>query len=159
MRPVPGGLACRTAACAASQPSAPGERSTEREMLRVRRGLLHYWVEPGFDEMRLYDALKARGLPAQLYPQRDVVDLAVGDWGVDLKAYASPETLGRRFRDSLGGLARYRQRIVAIPDWLLERTPGYLERLAASMQRDDVRCLSVSATLALLASQSGAADA
>jgi hypothetical protein len=158
MKRTLGGLVCRTSACASSLPSAPAGRRTERDLLRVRRGLLHYWVEPGFDEVRLYDALRHRGLPVQLYPMRDVVDLAVREWGVDLKAYASPETLGRRFRDGLGGLARYRHRILAIPDWLIERTPAYLERLVGSMGRTDVHCLSVSAALALLLERAAPAD-
>jgi hypothetical protein len=67
----------------------------------------------------------------------------VGDIGIDLKAYASPETLGRRFKRSLGGLAHYQEKWIVIPDWLASATPSYVARLTSAMDRKEVLCLTV----------------
>jgi len=138
------GLVCRTAACVASNParSVVGHRAAD--LVRVSRGVRQYWIEPGLDEIRLYDALIKMGLPAELYPFRDRVDIAVGDIGIDLKAYTSPETLGHRFSRGIGGLSHYPVKWVVIPDWLVSATPSYIERLKAAMEREDLLCLTVS---------------
>jgi hypothetical protein len=71
------------------------------------------------------------------------VDLAVGGIGVDLKMYASPETLGRRFQKSIGGLSHYAHKLVVIPDWLVAETPSYLDRLRSASQRPELRYMTV----------------
>ncbi len=138
------GLVCRTAACVASNAALTGGHAKASDLVRVTRGIRQYWIEPGLDEIRLYDALVKMGLPAALYPFRDRVDIAMDDVGIDLKAYASPETLGRRFKRSIGGLSHYRTKWVVVPDWLVISTPSYLDRLKAAMERDDLTCLTVS---------------
>lgn len=137
------GLVCRTSACAVSNPATPGSHVNASELVRARRGVHQYWIEPGIDEIRLYDALVAMELPAQLYPYRDRVDIAVDDVGIDLKAYSSPEILGRKFRRSIGGLVHYPKKWVVVPDWLLASTPSYLERLRAAIERSELHCLTV----------------
>ena len=78
-------------ACAAStNPSSSTSRDIE-DVLRVTRGIQQYWVEPGFDELRFYDALLNHEIEAELYPSMDRVDIAVGSIGIDLKCYSSPE--------------------------------------------------------------------
>ena len=79
-----------------------------------------------------------------MYPFRDRVDISVGDIGIDLKTYASPETLGLKFKKGIGGLAYYDERWVVVPDWQVASVPSYLDRLRKAMGRPDVRCLSVS---------------
>ncbi len=146
-------LVCRTAACVASHAARSSRSVAASSVMRVARGIRQYWVEPGIDELRLYDALRASGLPAELYPFRDRVDIAVGDTGIDLKAYVSPETLGQKFRRSIGGLAYYPQRLLVVPDWQAASMPSYLDRLSRAMGRDDVTCLTVSQALARLRSK------
>lgn len=141
------GLVCRTAACNASFPAKVGRHEMAANLLRVTRGIRQYWVEPGFDEIRMYDALIAHKHPAELYPNRDRVDIAVGEIGIDLKSYASPEILGRHFKRGIGGLAHYRHKWVVVPDWLVNSNPTYLDRLKATIERGDLECLSVSHAL------------
>jgi hypothetical protein len=144
------GLVCRTQACAASRPATIGLQAKAADLMRVTRGIRQYWIEPGLDEIRLYDALVEMGLTAELYPHRDRVDIAVGEIGIDLKAYTSPEILGRRFQRSLGGLAHYPRKWVVVPDWLLSATPSYLDRLKTAAYREELLFLKVSDALRLL---------
>lgn len=144
------GLVCRTAACSAAAPALVDRYVPSASVLRASRGIRQYWIEPGIDEIRLYDALKANGVAAELYPFRDRVDIAVGDVGIDLKTYTSPETLGMRFRRGIGGLAYYATRMVVVPDWQVAMTSSYLDRLRSAMGREDVLCLSVSGALEFL---------
>jgi hypothetical protein len=143
LRPGRAGLVCRSNACRASYSVSEGSTEPASALQRVSRGIRHYWVEPGIDEIRLFDALVAMGHPAELYPHRDRVDIAVGEIGIDLKAYASPETLGRKFRQSLGGLAYYPTKWLVIPDWLIAATPDYLGRLRTTMARPEITVLGV----------------
>lgn len=144
------GLICRSIGCAASNSALKKEIGIPAaRLLRVSRGIQQYWVEPGLDEIRLYDALIQMGLPALLYPSRDRVDLSVGEVGIDLKAYASPETLGSRFKRNIGGLAYYATKLVVIPDWIIRNVPSYIDRLQAAAGRADLRCLAVSDVIAL----------
>jgi hypothetical protein len=144
MKPGKAGWVCRTNACTAAKPSQSTRTVPSAGLLRVARGIRQYWVEPGIDEIILYDALVGLGLPAILYPNRDRVDIGVGKTGIDLKTYASPEILGAKFKRSLGGLAHYATKWVVVPDWQVVTTPSYLDRLRTAMERSDVRCLSVS---------------
>lgn len=141
------GLVCRTAACAASNAAKQGGSAKAADILRVSRGIRQYWIEPGIDELRLFDALCRMGLPAELYPHRDRVDIAVGEAGIDLKSYTSPETLGRKFKLDIGGLAHYEPKLLVVPDWVQRATPSYLDRLKAAMDRDEVSCMTVSQTI------------
>jgi hypothetical protein len=147
------GLVCRTSACAHVNPARIATRAPAADLLRVKRGVLQYWVEPGLDEIRLYDALVAAGLPAELYPHRDRVDVAVDRIGVDLKAYASPEILGRHFRRRRGGLVHYATKLVVLPDWLVQETPLYLERLRSTMNWPEVHCMTVQSAIDFIQGQ------
>lgn len=142
------GLVCRTAACAISNPAMRGSSAKASDILRVNRGIRQYWIEPGLDEIRLFDALSGMDLCAELYPYRDRVDISVGEVGIDLKSYSSPETLGRKFKSSIGGLVHYEFKLLVIPDWVQKATPSYLERLKFAMERKDIICLTVSQAIA-----------
>lgn len=148
MRLGSAGLVCRTATCAVAAPAKTSAAYPAAGLLRVSRGIRQYWVEPGIDEIRLYDALRHAGMEPQLYPFRDRVDIAVGETGIDLKTYASPETLGLRLKRGIGGLAYYAKRMVVVPDWQVASMPSYLDRLRRTMGRDDIVCLTVSEALA-----------
>ncbi len=150
LRPGKAGLVCRTSACAGSRAASVARYAKAGDLARAVRALKQYWIEPGLDEVWLFDRICALGLPAALYPKRDQVDIAVKDIGIDLKAYSSPEILGRRFRRTIGGLAYYREKWVVIPDMLLDITPSYLTRLSAAAARPELQWLSVSEAAARL---------
>ena len=119
MKPAGQFMRCQSRACASTRPATAGATLPVEDCRRVLRGIRQYWVEPGIDEIRLLDLLKS---------------------------YASPEILGARFRRGLGGLAFYEHKWVVIPDWLVDSTPSYLDRLVAAMGEtaSRVRCLSLS---------------
>ena len=144
------GLVCRTTACSRAKPASSTRALPKADLLRVSRGIRQYWVEPGVDELRLYDAITNAGLSATLYPFRDRVDIGCGDVGIDLKTYASPETLGLRFKRSVGGLAYFAEKWVVVPDWQIAAVPSYLDRLRNSAGRPDLKYLSLSDALAKL---------
>lgn len=144
------GLACSTLACAATHPAKNTRSVPSSTLMRVSRGIRQYWVEPGLDEIRLFDELVALKIPAELYPFRDRVDIAVGEIGLDLKTYTSPEMLGRKFKRTLGGMVHYPERIIVIPDWIADNVPSYIDRLTHAMERKDVRALKLSETVRYL---------
>lgn len=136
MKPVAGrgnALRCQTRACNAVNPSKAGAILQINDVKRVKKGIHQYWVEPGLDEIVLFDALTQAGIPAQLYPFQDRVDIAIGDIGIDLKSYVSPEILGAKFKKGLGGLASYTSKWIVIPDALIAQTVNYLDRLRGAM--------------------------
>jgi hypothetical protein len=136
---------CQTRACRSTNPSKTGINIQVNEARRVKRGIHQYWVEPGIDEINLFDSLKKAGINAQLYPLQDRVDIAIDDIGIDLKSYVSPEILGVKFKKSLGGLSYYKNKWIVIPEVLVASTPNYLERLRSTMGENAhrVECLSV----------------
>lgn len=138
------GLICRTKACLASHSAMSTNSLAASKLMRVSRGIRQYWIEPGIDELRLFDALIEKGMPAVLYPFRDRVDISVGETGIDLKTYVSPETLGTKFKRGIGGLAYYEHRWLVVPDWQAVAVPSYMDRLVKAMGRKDVVCLTVS---------------
>lgn len=150
---IGGGWLCTTSACL-QHGSAPMKAApVEGEHFRLNRGLRQYWLEPGIDEVLLFDALKEKGLAPRLYPHRDRVDIDLGTEpggvaiGLDLKAYASPELLGRRLKKRVGGLAFYAQRWLVVPDWLAEGTPGYMERLNGALGAGSIQAMTASEAL------------
>ena len=143
-------LRCQSRACHQSRPTLAGDTLEAASARRVHKSIHQYWVEPGIDEIFLYDALTKAGLPAQLYPHQDRVDIAVDDIGMDLKTYASPEILGAKFKKSIGGLAHYGRKWIVIPDWLIKLTPNYLARLRSAMgEESSQRLTCMSSTQAL----------
>lgn len=127
-------MRCRTPACAETANPVVASYGQGEDLLRVKRSMMVYWVNPGFDEIRLYDSLKTAGHEVDLYPCEDRVDLAIGTTGMDLKAYRSPELLAEHFNNGIGGLAHYTRRIVVVPNRLLIAVPDYLRRLKQALQ-------------------------
>lgn len=139
------GPVCRTRACAESLSARSGLRFPVHESLRLTRGLRQYWQEPGFDEIRVFDEIVSAGFKPVLYPRLDRVDIEVGEVGIDLKAYVSPELLASRLNRTIGGLIDYRHKWLVIPDRLVRRIPAYLDRLRTAMRTTNVRVLPASA--------------
>lgn len=135
---------CRIRACAETRDTKQKGSAPVATLRRVKLGIRRYWVEPGIDELALYQKLTRMGLPAALYPEMDQTDIAVGQVGIDLKSYQSPELLGSKLGRSLGGLAYYKVKVIAIPDRLTLRYHNYLSRLERALCNPAVRCLSVS---------------
>ncbi len=142
-----GGLYCTTAACAAVHSVKLGRELPANDLMRLNRSLRKYWLEPGIDEIRLAALLTASGLVVRIYPNRDQVDLDLGegsDVGIDLKAYSSPELLGERLRRRPGGLRNYKKQLLVIPDWLVRKVPNYVERLRSCLADSTIRAISMS---------------
>jgi len=153
-----GQLSCQSRACHQSRPTLAGETLDATNARRAHKSIHQYWVEPGIDEIFLYDALIKAGLSAELYPHQDRVDIAIGGIGMDLKTYASPEILGAKFKTGIGGLSHYGEKWVVIPDWLIRLTPNYLDRLRSAMgeaSAQRLRCLSSSQALHEAVNQGG----
>lgn len=155
MRPTTSGgqtLRCQTRACHLTRPAKTGMELPVLDARRVKKGIHQYWVEPGLDEIRLYDAMLAAGLKAELYPFQDRVDIAIGDIGIDLKTYVSPEILGSKFKRGIGGLTHYSKKWLVVPDWLVNSSSDYMTRLQDAMGESArrVKCLSLSAALRIV---------
>lgn len=142
-------LRCQTRACHITLPAKTSIDIPVQEARRVKNEIHQYWVEPGLDEIRLYDAMLEAGLRAELYPFQDRVDIAVGDIGIDLKTYVSPEILGSKFRKGIGGLAHYGKKWLVVPDWLVNSSNAYMSRLNDAMGDNAMRvnCISLSEAL------------
>ena len=143
-------MRCTSRACHRSRPALHGQILEAANARRVLRSIHQYWVEPGIDEIFLFDAMVKEGFAAQLYPYQDAVDISVGDIGMDLKTYASPEMLGAKFKKGIGGLSQYARKWIVIPEWLVQLTPNYLERLKNSMGDETasrMKCLSTAEAL------------
>jgi hypothetical protein len=146
------GWLCLTSACVQNGPTLPRfEPQSGEEHFRLTRGLRQYWLEPGIDEVLLFDAMREHGLSPRLYPHRDRVDIDLGQEsgiGIDLKAYSSPELLGRRLKKRPGGLAHYAHRWLVVPDWLAQATPGYMDRLRGALGSSAIQVMTTSHALA-----------
>lgn len=142
-----GALRCTTAACCAEHGPSPDRTVPTADLYRLNKSLRKYWFEPGIDELRLADKLEALGHKVRLYPNRDTVDLDLGEGsmvGVDLKAYSSPELLGERLKRRPGGLRTYKKPLLVIPDWLARRVPNYIDRVSACLEGSAIRALTLS---------------
>jgi REase associating with pPIWI_RE/pPIWI_RE three-gene island domain Y len=145
---------CRIRACTEDRPT-PLEGMVLDDPLewRVAAGdILASWVGPGLPEIRLHDELKRRGMPVRLYPCQDAVDVGIPyELGIDVKSYTCPVTLGERLTRSIGGLAQFDRRIVAVPDAKVRRHVGYLLDLRAHYRGDQaVEFRTISETLEAL---------
>ena len=92
--------------------------------------LVLYWLVPGYDEVRLFDALKKKRTDWVLYPNRDEVDIGLPDKtvGIDIKSYARPQYLGARLAaiHASEPLLQYDRKIIGVPDRLAAAHRGYL---------------------------------
>lgn len=106
----------------------------EQGLLRVRHSFVMFWVGPGLDELAIYDAARAKGLEATLYPDFDACDVLIplprGLCAVDVKSYRSPHALASRLNRGIGRLAAYPRRVLAIGDELVAGNPLYIRLLA-----------------------------
>jgi hypothetical protein len=139
---------CSSRACRNERPTQEGARLPALQASRVRAEIHQFWVEPGIHEVWLHDDLKTQGFDVSLYPHQDRVDVGISDdrIGIDLKAYASAETLGLKLKKSIGGLAFYEKKLLVIPDWIVRSQASYLERLRSAMGENSRRltCCMVS---------------
>ncbi len=128
---------CRIRQCRLARPTpAVGDEVLPALWRVALNALLGFWVGPGLDEIRLYDALKAAGREASLYPQADAADVGVDGLavGIDVKTYASPVVLAARLTRSIGRLDLFDRRIVAFPDDKLRLNWRYGEQLRSAYQ-------------------------
>jgi len=126
---------CRIRQCALKYPTAkPGAVVSDPANWRMASNdVLAYWVGPGLDEIYIYDALYQAKRTVVLYPFGDAADVGLdgADVGIDVKTYESPIALAEKLGKTIGRLAKFRRRVIAIPDNKLSRNPRYLKQLAA----------------------------
>jgi hypothetical protein len=98
--------------------------------------ILAYWVGPGLDEIKVFNALKAAGREPVLYPMMDAADIGVDGLsvGIDVKTYASPIVLASKLSYSIGRLSMFGRRIIAFPDDKLRLNRDYGNQLRETYQ-------------------------
>lgn len=151
---------CPVRQCHGKRPAEVGERldPDAGRLLVARPQILTYWTGPGIDELAIHDEAARLGLEAELYPESDLCDVAIGgrEIGIDAKSYSSPVSLALRLNRSIGGLVQYRRRIIAVGDEIVTDDPDYLAVLRSSLdKRGDAATLevkSVSSVLTMLRS-------
>ncbi|MBD2085536.1 hypothetical protein NDI49_14150 [Trichocoleus sp. ST-U3] len=122
-------------------------------LLIAKPQILTYWTGPAIDELAIFDAAQQRGLNAELYPESDLCDISINDRtiGIDAKSYSSPVSLALKLNRSIGGLASYRRRIIAVSDQLIEENRDYLSTLKSTLdkkgERAKLEVLSVSSVI------------
>lgn len=145
----PYGLVCTLRACADSMGQSHKEIDIPDGLRRASLGIQRFWINPGFDEVRLFDSLKKSGVEqVELFPERDMTDISIGGYeiGIDLKSHGSPEVLGYSLRDSIKGLSGFKSKIICIPDRLVRKNEGYLQTVKEIAGRNDILVMSVSQT-------------
>ena len=126
---------CHVRQCAAIGETVVGEPIDQPALYRLASAaVLAFWVGPGLDEIRLYDALKALGRKVALYPLSDASDVGLDglDVGLDVKSYSSALVLGVRLSRGLGRLTMFERRVIVVPDYKLRLNPRYLDDLRGS---------------------------
>jgi hypothetical protein len=85
-------------------------------------------------------------------PPEDAVDVGITyALGVDVKSYFCPMTLAERLSRSIGGLAQFDRRIIAVPDARTRSHLGYLRDLAANYRgKTPVEFMTVSGAIEAL---------
>ncbi len=130
---------CPIYQCNSKYPPRVGERLNPEDgrLLVAKPQILAYWTAPAIDELAIFDEAKTYGLDAELYPESDQCDVAIGDRaiGIDAKSYRSPVLLALKLNRSIGRLIFYKKRIVAITDELIEDCSGYLSTLRSLLDK------------------------
>lgn len=130
---------CPIYQCNSKYPPRVGERLNPEDgrLLVAKPQILAYWTAPAIDELAIFDQAKTYGLDAELYPELDQCDVAIGDRaiGIDAKSCRSPVLLALKLNRSIGGLIFYKKRIVAITDELIEDCSGYLSTLRSLLDK------------------------
>jgi hypothetical protein len=101
------------------------------DMKLLNHQLLTYWVGPGLDEIKIYDASRQAGRDAKLYPDSDACDISLEGYtvGIDAKSYTSASLLIKRLNTSISRLAEYDRKIIAISDELDDQEGVYMATL------------------------------
>lgn len=133
--------ACPIYQCAGTNSPSVSERLNPDDgavLLVARPHILEYWTAPGIDELAIYDAARELGIPATLYPELDSADVGLYgyDIGIDEKSYSSPILLALTLNNSIGGLAKFRRKIVAVSDSSTRGSNNFLARLRAAIHKE-----------------------
>jgi hypothetical protein len=128
---------CRIRQCRLAHPEpAIGDEIPPELWQLATNALLGFWVGPGLDEIRVFDALKRAKRDVILYPQADAADVGVDGLaiGIDVKTYASPIVLAARLTRTIGRLELFDRRIIAFPDDKLRLNRNYGDQLRDTYQ-------------------------
>ena len=131
---------CQVRQCILEGETIAGDLIDQPSLSRLANAaLLAFWVGPGLDEVRLHDALLARGRNSALYPMADAADVGVDGLsiGLDVKSYASPLVLGARLSRGIGRLSIFVRRVIVVPDYKLRINPRYIDDLRTAYSNDE----------------------
>ena len=139
---------CPIYQCNSKYPPQVGEKlnSEDNRLLVAKPQILAYWTAPAIDELAIFDEAINNDLDAELYPESDLCDVAIGEReiGIDAKSYRSPVLLALKLNRSIGGLINYKTRIIAITDELIEDYPGYLSTLRSLLdEKKETKSLQI----------------
>lgn len=128
------GWQCGMDRCYASGGDADDGRElhTRLDIFQLQFPLRTFITGPGMFEVELEHDLLDRGLQVQMWPEYDAFDLLVTfasglRWAVDVKDYANPAVLGRRFAGIPPSPPRDRAFLV-VPDYRFKADKAYEER-------------------------------
>lgn len=135
MLPVaPGKWRCGMDRCHASGGGSIDGRELKAmlEVYQLQFPLRTFITGPGLFEIELEAALHDRGLTVQMWPEYDTFDLLVTfgsglRWAIDVKDYANPGVLGRRFVGIPPSPPRD-QAFLVVPDYRFKADKSYQER-------------------------------
>lgn len=108
------------------------DASTPGGVFHLKLPLRTFITGPGLFEIELERAMLKRGLDVEMWPEYDTYDLLItfpdhARWAVDVKDYANPGMLGRRFTDIPQSPPRDRAFLV-VPDYRYTADKQYVER-------------------------------
>lgn len=143
--------------CVVSHCQRKGVFSKTDEILRpediklLHNQLLTYWVGPGLDEIKIYDAAQKLGRNANLYPSSDACDISLdgNTVGIDAKSYRSASMLIKLLNTSINRLVEYDRKIIAISDEFDDQEGVYMATLRhqQSGAAKEVEFMTVSALI------------
>lgn len=91
---------CENERCNIRAGGGPERIAGREQLVWLKRSLRRFIAAPGQAELRLFNALEARRLRVELWPQYDAYDLRIvfadgSAWAVDVKDWANPVLLAR----------------------------------------------------------------
>lgn len=103
-------------------------------VFQLKLPLRAYITGPGLFEVQLEEQMKALGLPVEMWPNYDAVDLLITfpdnvRWAVDVKDYAHPGVLGHRFK-RFPSKPSHDAAFLVVPEYRFKADRGYARRFA-----------------------------
>lgn len=103
-------------------------------VFQLKLPLRAYITGPGLFEVKLEKEMKSLGLPVEMWPNYDAVDLLITfpdnvKWAVDVKDYANPSVLGHRFT-RIPSKPTHDRGFLVVPEYRFKADRSYPRRFA-----------------------------